>query len=269
MANKIGFIGGGQMGEAMVKGLLQAGLYQAPALIVAEPDPSRRKYLETTYKIITYETSQPLLASCNTVLLAVKPQVMPQVLTICKRDIKDDHLIITIAAGLPIAAYERILGENKYRIIRVMPNTPALVLQGASAICRNSQASDEDLREAVAIFNAVGKSVVLEEKYLDAVTGLSGSGPAYVFTFIDALIDAGLKTGLSRDVSEILAIQTVLGSVKLLEESKEHPAVLRSRVTSPGGTTIAGLHIMERDGFRGIIMDAVEAATNRAIELGK
>jgi pyrroline-5-carboxylate reductase len=269
MADKIGFIGGGQMGEALIKGLLQANLYQTQAIIIAEPHSSRRDYLKTTYKIDTYESSQIIWESCKTVILAVKPQVMSEVLLMAKKFIKDDHLLITIAAGLPIAIYEQLLGENKHKIIRVMPNTCALVLQGASAICCNAQVNKDDLEKACAIFNAVGKSVLLEEKYLDAVTGLSGSGPAYVFTFIDALIDAGLKTGLPRDVSETLAVQTVLGSVGLILESKEHPAVLRSKVTSPGGTTISGLHVLEKAGFRGIIMDAVQAATNRATELGK
>jgi len=269
MTKEIGFIGGGQMGEALVKGLLKAGLYQAHSLILAEPNALRRRYLETTYGIETCDTTFPVWQTCNTVLLAVKPQVMADVLISAKPYIQNTHLIITIAAGLPIALYERLLDNKMAKIIRVMPNTPALVLEGASALCCNAQVTDDELKKATAIFNAVGKSVVLDERYLDAVTGLSGSGPAYVFTFIEALIDAGLKTGLARDVAETLAVQTVLGSVKLMLENKEHPAVLRAKVTSPGGTTIAGLHVLEKNGFRGIIMDAVEAAANRATELGR
>jgi pyrroline-5-carboxylate reductase len=265
---EIGFIGGGQMGEALVKGLLKAGLYKASSLLVAEPNAARRGYLETTYGIATRDTVLPVWQACGTVLLAVKPQVMTEVLTTAKPSVQKTHLIITIAAGLPLAVYEQILDKGM-KIIRVMPNTPALVLEGASALCCNSNVTTEEMRMATAIFNAVGKAVVLDERYLDAVTGLSGSGPAYVFTFIEALIDAGLKTGLARDVAEILAMQTVLGSMKLMRETKEHPAVLRSRVTSPGGTTIAGLHVLEKNGFRGIIMDAVEAATNRSAELGR
>lgn len=269
MTKEIGFIGGGQMGEALVKGLLKAGLYHAHSIILAEPDAERRMYLKATYGIETCDTSLPVWQACSTVLLAVKPQVMAGVIASAKRFIQSSHLIITIAAGLPIAVYERLLDNGKHKIIRVMPNTPALILEGASAICCNSQVTGEELQKATAIFNAVGKSVTLEERYLDAVTGLSGSGPAYVFTFIEALIDAGLKTGLTRETAETLAVQTVLGSVKLMLENKEHPAVLRSRVTSPGGTTIAGLHVLEKNGFRGIIMDAIEAATNRATELGR
>jgi pyrroline-5-carboxylate reductase len=269
MTKEIGFIGGGQMGEALVKGLLKAGLYQAHSLLVAEPNAKRRTYLETAYGIETCDTTLPVWQACGTVLLAVKPQAMAEVLTSAKSFIQNSHLIITIAAGLPIAVYEQLLENKMVKIIRVMPNTPALVLEGASAICCNSNVTTDELQKATAIFNAVGKSVVLDERYLDAVTGLSGSGPAYVFTFVEALIDAGLKTGLARDVAETLAVQTVLGSVKLMLENKEHPAVLRSKVTSPGGTTIAGLHVLEKSGFRGIVMDAVEAAANRATELGR
>jgi pyrroline-5-carboxylate reductase len=269
MKKKIGFIGGGQMGEALVKGLLKAGLYDKQSIFVAEPNAAKRELLETAYGIATSETVDFVWQASDTVILAVKPQTMAEVLASAKKCLRDTHLIITIAAGLPISTYEKLLGGDRRKIIRVMPNTPALILEGASAICRNALVTDDELQSAAAIFNAVGKSVILDERYLDAVTGLSGSGPAYVFTFVEALIDAGLKTGLARDVAETLALQTVLGSVKLMLENKEHPAVLRSKVTSPGGTTIAGLHVLEKSGFRGIVMDAVEAAANRATELGK
>jgi pyrroline-5-carboxylate reductase len=150
-----------------------------------------------------------------------------------------------------------------------MPNTPALVLESASALSGNKNVSETDLKLAQSLFEAVGKTVILEECYLDAVTGLSGSGPAFVFSFIEGMIEAGVKTGLARQVAETLTLQTVLGSVKLMQETGKHPAVLRAMVTSPGGTTIAGLHVMERAGFKGIIMDTIEAATNRSAELGK
>jgi pyrroline-5-carboxylate reductase len=269
MKKEIGFIGGGQMGEALLKGLLTAGLYSADTILLAEPNADRRAYLEATYGIMTCDSAIPVWQACGIVLLAVKPQIMSTVIATSKDQIQSTHLIITIAAGIPIVTYEKLLNNKKHKIIRVMPNTPALILQGASAICCNPHVTNNELEKAVAIFNAVGKTVILDEHYLDAVTGLSGSGPAYVFSFIEALIDAGLKTGLTRDVAEALSIQTVLGSVKLIQEKGEHPAVLRSKVTSPGGTTIAGLHVLEKNGFRGIIMDAVEAATRRATELGR
>jgi pyrroline-5-carboxylate reductase len=150
-----------------------------------------------------------------------------------------------------------------------MPNTPAFVLEAVSALSAGPRTTQEDMDIAVTIFDSIGKTVILDEKYFDAVTGLSGSGPAYVFTFIEALIDGGLKVGLNRPDAELLAMQTVLGSVKLAMSSKEHPAQLRAMVTSPGGTTIAGLHELETAGFNGIIMDAIEAATERSKELGK
>ncbi|MCP4341049.1 MAG: pyrroline-5-carboxylate reductase, partial [Desulfobulbaceae bacterium] len=176
---------------------------------------------------------------------------------------------ISIAAGLPIAFYKEIIGKTETKIIRVMPNTPALVLEGASALSRNSNVSNEELKAAEEIFLAVGEVVILDEVHLDAVTGLSGSGRAYVFSFVEALIDAGVKSGLTRVVSEKLALQTVLGSVKLLKESGEHPAALRGKVTSPGGTAITAIHVLEKVGFHGIIMDVVESAVIRSKQLGE
>ncbi len=257
------------MGEALIKGMLSARLYKKSHIYLAEPDNSRSTYMSESYGIHTAKTADIVWKTCSIVILAVKPQVMESVLSGSRKDANKSHLIITVAAGLPISFYEKQLEANDLKIVRVMPNTPALVLEGVSALSYNTNVSEEEVVKAKNIFDAVGKSVVLDEQYLDSVTGLSGSGPAYVFTFIEALIDAGIKTGLTRDAAEILAVQTVLGSVRLMQEKKEHPAVLRSQVTSPGGTTIAGLHVLEKNGFRGIVMDAIEAATKRSIELGK
>ncbi len=269
MTDQIGCIGGGQMGEALVKGIIQSGLYPVGNISIAEPDEGRRNYLAATYSMRTSESSVSLWQQCRIVLLAVKPQSMESLLRESRQHIQKHHLLITIAAGLPLSFYSDCLGFDTCRIIRVMPNTPALVLQGASVLCGNHNVSKDDLEKAEAIFNAVGKAIILDEIYMDAVTGLSGSGPAYVFTFIEALIDAGIKCGLPRTVAESLTSQTILGSIRLLQEKGEHPAVLRAKVTSPGGTTIAGLHVLEKAGFRGIIMDAVETATNRSKILGK
>lgn len=264
---KIGFIGGGRMAEALIKGLLSAGLIERKFLVAADPDPSRRALLEEQYTIACTDNSGQVAADCRIVILAVKPQVMGQVLDGLAAHLRRDSLLISIAAGIPISLIERHLGGAKAGIVRVMPNTPALVLAGASALSAGKGVSADDLLLARSIFDAVGTSVVVEEGYLDAVTGLSGSGPAYVFSFIEALIDAGVKTGLARPVASELALQTVYGSVLLAMEEGKHPAELRAMVTSPGGTTIAGLHVLERAGFTGIIMDAVEAATKRSREL--
>lgn len=269
MTIKIGFIGGGQMGEALIRGIIQSGLYAAGDILVSEPDHGRRVYLKETYQVQVFDSGIPIWQACSTVILAVKPQHMGALLAGSQELITSAHLIISIAAGLPISFYEGHLPGKACKIIRVMPNTPALVLHGASALSGNNNVRAEELEQAKALFDAVGVAVILEEQHLDAVTGLSGSGPAYVFTFIEGMIDAGIKTGLTRAVAETLTLQTVLGSVKLMQESQKHPAVLRAMVTSPGGTTIAAQHVMERAGFKGIIMDAIEAATNRSIELGR
>jgi pyrroline-5-carboxylate reductase len=266
----IGFIGGGRMGEALIQGLLKSGIITADRIHVTDPDTDRRQLLAGKYKISTYDSdsSSQIWAACTTIVLAVKPQIMDTVLQSFKQEIHSSHLLISIAAGIQLSLMDGILAETGCRLIRVMPNTPALVLEAASALCAGPRATSEDMDVAVLIFNSIGKTVILDEKYIDAVTGLSGSGPAYVFTFLEALIDAGLKVGLNRSDAETLVMQTVLGSVKLAMSSNEHPAQLRTMVTSPGGTTIAGLHELEAAGFNGIIMDAVEAATERSKELG-
>lgn len=263
----IGFIGGGRMAEALIQGVVQAELVSPDNILVADPDADRRTLLQDTYKVNVSEKAEEVLSS-KLVVLAVKPQVLVDLLDVIKPNINESHLLVSIAAGIPLRIIEGKLAGCGCRVIRVMPNTPALVLEGASAISGGVLVSGDDLNQAKAVFDAVGSSVVLEEKYLDAVTGLSGSGPAYVFSFMEAMIDSGVKVGLNRPTAEALVFQTILGSVKLAMESKEHPAQLRAMVTSPGGTTIAALHEMEKAGFNGIIMDAIEAATNRSKELG-
>lgn len=271
LQGKLGFIGGGRMGEALIQGILKSGTISAEDILVTDPVAERRAYLAETYGVKTYDSSEDIhiWSGCATVILAVKPQIMKDLLQGAKDKINESHLLISIAAGIQSSFIDANLEGSNCRIIRVMPNTPAFVLEAASALCQGPRATREDMDTAVAIFNSIGKTVILDEKYFDAVTGLSGSGPAYVFTFIEALIDAGLKVGLNRPDAELLVMQTVLGSVKLAMNSKEHPAQLRAMVTSPGGTTIAGLHALETAGFNGIIMDAVEAATERSKELGK
>ncbi len=269
MQSTIGFIGGGQMGEALIRGLIQSELYAKEDISVAEPNQERREYMTSTYGVNGYETSDVLWKNCTIIILAVKPQIMRIVLDGSKKLVTPEHLIISIAAGLPISFYEEGLERSDCKIIRVMPNTPALVLEGASGISGNTNVSQEEMHQAEVIFNKIGKAVVLPESSIDAVTGLSGSGPAYVFTFAEAMIDAGIEQGLPRPTAETLALQTILGSVKLLIESKKHPAELRAMVTSPGGTTIAAQHVLERSGFKGIVMDAVAAAVTRSKELGK
>jgi pyrroline-5-carboxylate reductase len=266
---KLGFVGGGQMAEALVRGVLQAGLMAAEQIVVVDPSLERRQLLAERYGVVVAEDASLVWAQCRVVILAVKPQIIAGMLQGSLGEITAEHLLISIAAGIPLAFLEGILAATGCRLIRVMPNTPALVLKGASALSPGRGVSAGDMALASSIFAAVGTSVVLEEAYLDAVTGLSGSGPAYVFTFLEALTDAGVKVGLARSVAQDLVLQTVLGSVLLAMETGEHPAELKAMVTSPGGTTIAGLHELEKGAFRAVIMNAVESAVNRSRELGR
>ncbi len=257
------------MAEALIKGISKAGLYTTKQIMAADPSKERRQVLDKEYNISTFAQSCDMVKECDIIILAVKPQIMGMVLDSLQGDIGPQHLVISIAAGITLHFLEGKLAESGCRFIRVMPNTPALIQEGATALSPGLRANDNDLAQGKAIFEAVGQAIILPETSLDAVTGLSGSGPAYVFSFIEGLIDAGVKVGLARDAAQTLVLQTVLGSVKLAMETKEHPAQLRAMVTSPGGTTIAGLHEMSRAGFQGIIMDAVEAATMRSKELGQ
>jgi len=256
------------MAEALIKGIIRAGLTTGDRILAVDPVAERRELLAQQYGIEVAADGDGL-AGCRIIILAVKPQIMGRVLAANLQNFQAEQLVVSIAAGISLDYLEACLGERGCRLIRVMPNTPALVLEGASALCGGPRVENDDLETARAIFEAVGTCVVLSEAEIDAVTGLSGSGPAYVYSFIEALIDGGVKVGLSRPVAEKLALQTVLGSVRLAQATGEHPALLRAMVTSPGGTTIAGLHELERAGFTGIVMDAVEAATLRSRELGE
>ena len=263
---RIGFIGGGNMAEAIVKGLLAGGV-AATDITLAEPVAQRRDYLLASYGVTAVGDNGSALQAADIVILAVKPQVCMTALRSLPGDACPGKLFISIMAGVTTHAIENELAKG-VRVIRVMPNTPALVLQAASAIAPGASATAGDMSLALEIFNLLGTACTVEEKLLDAVTGLSGSGPAYVFTFIEALSDAGVKNGLPRDKATLLAAQTVLGSAKMVLDTAEHTGVLRDRVTSPGGTTIAGLHALEQAAFRGAIMNAVDMATKRSGELG-
>jgi pyrroline-5-carboxylate reductase len=261
---KIGFIGGGNMAEAIIKGLL-AGGFPAADLAVAEPSQARATLLSERYQVRVLADNAALFAASDIIILAVKPQVCAVALQGIA--VPAGKLAISIMAGVKSSAIEAMLGSGA-RVVRVMPNTPALVLAGASAIARGAFASDEDLALTRRIFDLVGTTCLVDEKLLDAVTGVSGSGPAYVLTFIEALADAGVKHGLTREVATALATQTVYGTAKLLLETREHPAVLKGNVASPGGTTIAAMHSLDRDGFRAATMNAVDVCVAKSKELG-
>jgi pyrroline-5-carboxylate reductase len=263
----ISFIGAGNMAEAMIRGLLHRNVFEPGLVTASAPREERRRELAEKFGITTTEQNRDA-ARADIVVLSVKPQILSRVLDEVADVIPADALVISIAAGVPVAAIQSRLAAGT-RVVRAMPNTPALVDAAATAIARGEHARESDLEDAKRIFDAIGLTVVLDESQLDAVTGLSGSGPAYVFLILEALSDAGVKVGLSRRTAQLLAAQTLLGSAKLLLETNEHPGRLKDMVTSPGGTAITGLHTLENGGVRTTLMNAVEAATRRSRELGE
>jgi pyrroline-5-carboxylate reductase len=268
LTQTIGFLGTGNMAEALIKGLTVAGVVEAVQIHGSDPRRERCNELRERYGIHVTTHNEDVVRNAEIVVLSVKPQILGKVCDEIAPHLKPGALVISIAAGVPLAVLERRLPPST-RIVRTMPNTPALVGAGATAIAAGQHAREEDVQATQRIFDAVGMTVVLDESQLDAVTGLSGSGPAYVFLIIEALSDAGVKMGLSRYNSQALAAQTVLGSAKLLLETNEHPGRLKDMVTSPGGTAIAGLHTLEAGGLRTTLINAVEAATLRSRELGE
>lgn len=262
---KIGFIGAGNMGGAIIRGLLAGGWVSRENLACYDPDPARQKDLESLGLEPALDHAEVMHS--QVVVLAVKPQVMGAVLAQIKDFARPRHLIISIAAGVPLAVLEAACPQS--RLIRAMPNTPTLVGAGMAALVPGRHATAKDLTLARELFEALGQALVVQENQLNAVTGLSGSGPAFVALFIEALADGGVKVGLPRALALTLAAQTVLGTARLCLEKNLHPALLKDQVTSPGGTTIEGLHVLEQGGLRGVVMSAVEAATFRAQELAR
>ncbi|MDN3513137.1 MAG: pyrroline-5-carboxylate reductase [Candidatus Brocadia sp.] len=268
LKERIGFIGGGKMGEALCKGIINAKLNTADNIMVSDVVVERCKLLTKELGIKTTQNNKDIASFADVIVLAVKPQMMNEVITNLKNDITHRHLVVSIAAGIPLRFMESCL-QADIRIIRVMPNTPCLVGASATAFAPGKYATDADEQLVFSLFNAVGKVFKLDESHLDAVTGLSGSGPAYGYMFIEALSDGGVKMGLPRDVATILAAQTVLGAARMVLETGQHPASLKDAVTSPGGTTIDGLSKLEEGGLRSTIIHAVEAATVKSKKLGE
>jgi pyrroline-5-carboxylate reductase len=265
---RFAFLGGGNMAEALVKGLL-TGLQVAPTHIIATDIlPERQRYLHDTYGIVTSSDNLQAVRDSQVVLLAVKPQTLPKVLADVAPVMTNDKLVISIAAGIPLRTLQQALGSDR-RVIRVMPNTPALVLAGAAGISPGKAATPQDIAIVERIFNAVGRAVVVSDDMMDAVTGLSGSGPAFIFALIEGLSDGGVLAGLSRQTATMLAAQTVLGAAKMVLETGKHPGELKDMVTSPAGTTIAGMRVLETGSLRGVMMEAVLQATERSAALGR
>lgn len=264
----VGFLGTGNMGEALIHGLLHGHVCRPDQIIGSDARPERLKFIRETYGIKGTSHNVEAVKQSDVLILSVKPQIMKQVVQEVAKHLELSKLIISIAAGVALETIESIAGKD-LKLIRVMPNICVSVREGVSAIAAGRHAEKEDLLMAKAIFDSVGRSLFIEEYLLDAVTGLSGSGPAYIFLIIDALADAGVKVGLSRNDALVMASQTVLGAAKMLIETGEHPGKLKDMVTSPGGTAIAGLHTLEQGGVRTTLINAVEVATQRAKVLGE
>ena len=266
---KISLIGTGNMGEALLSGLISSGSSDPKNIICTDIREDRLKSIQEKYGVHTTSNNIKAVEASEIIIYAVKPQIIASVLRETASCLDMSKLIISIAAGVPLAAIESCLNK-KLRLIRVMPNIAAFVKESASVIAAGGNATEEDIKLSLAIFESMGRSIFLKENILmDAITGLSGSGPAYIFLIVDAMADAGVKVGLSREDALFLSSQTVLGAAKLLLETKEHPGRLKDMVTSPGGTAIAGIHTLEKGGLRTTLINAVEVATKRSKQLGE
>jgi len=260
-------VGGGRMGEAIVAGLLASGTLSGDRIVVVEPDEARCRTLNAAHAVKCVTHVVEAIAEANIVLLAVKPQVVDSVTADIAERLRPGTLVVSIAVGVTCARLESHLPAGT-PVVRVMPNTPAMVREGMSVVSGGSEATAEHVDLVRVMFSALGRAVVLDERYQDAAAAISGSGPAYAAAFVDALARAGVRHGLPRDVAQMLAVQTLRGTMTLLETTGQHPQQLVDAVTSPGGTTIAALEAMEARGFRTAVADGVTAAVKRAKELG-
>lgn len=259
----LGFLGGGNMAEALIRGLSASGEFDLQA---SDKMKERLGYLSSHYQVVTMDDNLELVKSSQVIILAVKPPVVPAVLSEIKT-VLQDKLLISIAAGIPVNRLKSVLGKNS-RVIRVMPNNPAMVGAGATVIYADPASRPEDVELASGILRTVGLTALVEsEELMNSVTGLSGSGPAFIYIVAEALSDAGVKLGLSRSLSDLLSFRTILGAARMLEETHKHPAELKNQVTSPGGTTIAGIEVLEARGLRSALIEAVAAAARRSQEL--
>lgn len=265
--DRLAFVGGGQIAEALIAGALSGGVYEADHIYAADPDTRRVDHLKQKYGVLAGTSNRDAVIHGSLVVLAVKPQMLDAVLREIGGDLVE-KLVVSVVAG---ASIRRVVDtcSRPVRVVRAMPNTPALVQEGMTALAFGPDVKQEEMARVRGLFESVGRVVPVEERLMDAVTGLSGSGPAYVFLAIEALADGGVKMGLPRETACLLAAQTVLGAARMVLQTGQHPARLKDQVASPGGTTIAGLHQLEQGGLRATLIDAIEAAAKRSQELGR
>uniref|UniRef100_A0A7N0U1T8 Pyrroline-5-carboxylate reductase n=1 Tax=Kalanchoe fedtschenkoi TaxID=63787 RepID=A0A7N0U1T8_KALFE len=265
-AYKVGFIGAGKMAESIARGVVQSGVLPPSRISTAHLRPSRRDVFQS-FGVKVFEKNDEVIEDSDVVIFAVKPQVVKDAILHLRPLLSEKKLLVSVAAGIKLKDLQEWAGHTRF--IRVMPNTPAAVGKAASVISLGSGATEEDGELVANLFGAIGKTWKADEKLFDAVTGLSGSGPAYIYLAIEALADGGVAAGLPRDLALGLASQTVLGAASMVTDSGKHPGQLKDDVASPGGTTIAGIHELEKAGFRGTLMNAVVAATKRSLDLSK
>lgn len=263
---RIAVIGGGKMGEAIVAGLIAVGFSDAVDIVVAEPNVARADVF-VAHGVAVVSDAHDAVSDADLVLIAVKPQVIDAVVAHIAEDVPSSAVVISIAAGITTARLESLLPAGT-AVVRVMPNTPAMVGEGMSVVSGGSETSATQVEAVRALFEALGRAIILEERYQDAAAAISGSGPAYVALFLDALARAGVRQGLPRDVAQALAMQTMRGTVELIERTGTHPEAVVDAVSSPGGTTIAAIEALEASGLRSGVFDAVAAAVRRSKELG-
>lgn len=264
----IGFIGGGNMAAAIIGGTCRNGYIRPDRISVYDPDADKTAALKKQWGIGVSDSIVSLAGSCDWIVLAVKPDIVPSVLGELKGTVDAQRVLVSIAAGVSLQRLSDGIGKEM-PIVRVMPNTPAMAGEGMSVLCGNALAQGEILDIALKLFHNIGAAIVMDEKHFDAVTAVSGSGPAYVCLFIEALADGGVREGLPREEAYMLACQTVLGTARLISDTHIHPGVWKDRVCSPGGTTIDAVRVLEKSGFRAAVMDAVSACAEKSRKLGK
>jgi len=266
--NKVGFIGAGNMATALIKGIINSELYTPDLINASDADPDKMERMHENYRVNVSSSNKDLVKSCSIIILSVKPQVINDVLEDIKDEIRDDHIVISIAAGIKIETIQSYLG-NKVPVIRVMPNTPALIQKGVSAVAAGKNVTHDQIDIALGIFKAVGIAFNVEESMMDAITALSGSGPGFVFKIMECFVEAAEKQGFNPETALLMIIQTFVGSSMLAENSDLSLSDLRKMVTSPGGTTEAGLNYINTNKIEEIINGTIETAKERSVELGK
>lgn len=263
---KLGFIGCGNMGQAMMGGIIKAEVFSPEDIMVADINEKSLASVKERYGVCTTRNNVTIAQKSDIIILSVKPEIYPIIIDEIKNHVKEDVIIVTIAAGISLNKAEKMF-ERKLKIVRVMPNTPALVGEGMSALCPNDKVTEEELNDIIMIFESFGKAQIIEEDLIDVVTAISGSSPAYVFMFIEALADGAVFDGMPRDKAYKFAAQAILGSAKMVLDTGKHPGELKDMVCSPGGTTIAAVAALEEKGFRDAVIYGVKTCTQKSREM--